>query len=347
MIYDITLTVVDSTTSTTHAGAAISIQTEKVVGQVNTGDGGGITDGDKGDVTVSAGGTVWTVDARAITAGKLFQVGATKLLGRHTGTAGDVQEISVDGGLEFHGGQLRRAALTGPVTAAAGGNATTLAQNGAATGNYYKWDGASWVPAVISYLEDIEDIPATFTPAAHTHTLSNLTQSGATTGQIAQWNGTAWVPATASAGKIVNYWVATTTTIGSTTNILPIDDTVPQSSEGAEFMSVSVTPSSASNKLKVTVSGWYRVSGASFVGCALFVGSAASASASRVLLASNLVVSPFDLVFWIDSFSGTETLRFRMGTDRNTVTIAFLNSSGTVYFGATDPAMILVEEYAV
>jgi hypothetical protein len=181
----------------------------------------------------------------------------------------------------------------------------------------------------------------------HTHTLSNLTQSGATTGQVAQWNGTNWVPATASAGKVVNYWVATTTTTGSTTNILPIDDTVPQSSEGAEFITVSVTPSSASNKLKVTVSGWYRVSGASFVGCALFVGSAASASASRVLLASNAVVSPFDLVFWIDSFSGTETLRFRMGTDRNTVTLQFLNSSAAIYFGATDPAMILVEEYAV
>jgi hypothetical protein len=110
MIYDITLTVVDSTTSTTYSGAAISIQTEKVVGQVNTGDGGGITDGDKGDITVSAGGTVWTVDARAITAGKLFEVGATKLLGRHTGTAGDVQEISVDGGLEFHGGRNRQRA---------------------------------------------------------------------------------------------------------------------------------------------------------------------------------------------------------------------------------------------
>ena len=186
-----------------------------------------------------------------------------------------------------------------------------------------------------------------FAATSHTHTLSNLTQSGATTNQIIQWNGTNWVPATASAGKIINYWVATTTTTGSTTNILPIDDTVPQSSEGAEFMTVSVTPSSASNKLKVTVSGWYRVSGASFVGCALFVGSAASASASRVLLASNVVVSPFDLVFWIDSFSGTETLSFRMGTDRNTVTLQFLNSSASTYFSTTDPAMILVEEYTV
>jgi hypothetical protein len=198
-VYECTLVIADGIAETQAVGAAIELQVERVIGTQTVG-GSGITDGDKGDITVSGSGTVWTVDARAITAPKLFEVGASKLLGRHTGTAGDVQEISVDGGLEFHGGQLRRAALTGPVTAAAGGNATTLAQNGAATGNYYKWDGANWVPAPISYLEDIEDIPSTFTPAAHTHTLSNLTQSGATTNQVAQWNGTAWVPVTFSAG---------------------------------------------------------------------------------------------------------------------------------------------------
>ena len=177
MIYDITLTVVDSSTSTTHAGAAISIETVQVVGQVNTGDGGGITDGDKGDISVSAGGTVWTVDGRAITAAKLFEVGANKLLGRHTGTAGNAQEISVDGGLEFHGGQLRRAALTGQVTAASGSGTTTLARNGAVAGNYYKWDGANWVPAVISYLDDIEDIPSTFPPSTHTHPATGISDS--------------------------------------------------------------------------------------------------------------------------------------------------------------------------
>jgi hypothetical protein len=41
--------------------------------------------------------------------------------------------------------------------------------------------------------------PSTFTPASHTHPLSELTQSGATTGQIAKWNGSAWAPAAESA----------------------------------------------------------------------------------------------------------------------------------------------------
>lgn len=131
--------------------------------------GGGIPDGDKGDIVVSSGGSVWTIEARAVTAAKLFEVGANKFLGNHSGSAGDVQEIGLGGGLEFHGGSVRRAALTGDVTAAAGSNATTITPAA----------DPSWITSLA---------------------LNKLTQSGATTGQIVQWNGTAWVPVTFSGG---------------------------------------------------------------------------------------------------------------------------------------------------
>jgi hypothetical protein len=350
MIYDITLKVVDGQTSTTYAGAAVSIQTVKVVGQVASEGGAGISDGDKGDITVSAGGTVWTVDGRAITAAKLFEVGASKLLGRHTGTAGDVQEISVDGGLEFHGGQLRRAALTGAVTAAAGSGTTVLAQSGAIAGQFFKWDGTSWVPATISFLEDVDDIPSTFPPSSHTHTLSNLTESGATTGQVAQWNGTAWVPATPSAGKLVNAWVATSTAVVTTTVAIPLDDTIPQISEGAELISVSVTPSSATNKLKVTFTGWSSCNGVpATVQFAAFVGSGVNAVASghQTMRAANSIEAHV-FVWYIDSFVGTQTLSVRGGLQLAGTTFRFLalGAGLTVYFGATDPAVLLVEEIA-
>lgn len=308
-----------------------------VVPDVNVtveGGGGGVSDGDKGALTVA--GDVWTLNPRVVTATEFFAIDQAHLVGRHGSGTGDVQPIGITGGLELSGSNMRRAALTGDVTAAAGSNA--LAITPAAN--------PAWVTSLA--WAKLTGVPSTFAPSAHTHALSELLQSGATLNQVVRWNGTTWVPATIASSRMVNYWVATTTTTGSTTNILPMDDTIPQSGEGAEFITVTgVTPSSAANKLKVTVSGWYRVSGASIVGCALFVGSAANAAAARPLVSSNAVVTPFDLVFWIDAFSGTETLRFRMGTDRNTVTLQFLNSSSAVYFGATDPAMILVEEYAV
>ena len=53
-----------------------------------------------------------------------------RLLGRDTAAAGAVEEISVAGGLEFTGtGGIQRSALTGDVTASAGSNTTTIAND--------------------------------------------------------------------------------------------------------------------------------------------------------------------------------------------------------------------------
>lgn len=50
-----------------------------------------------------------------------------RLLGRDSPTTGDVEEISVSGGVEFTGaGGIQRSALTGDVTASAGSNVTTI-----------------------------------------------------------------------------------------------------------------------------------------------------------------------------------------------------------------------------
>jgi hypothetical protein len=54
----------------------------------------GVTDGDKGDITVSLAGTTWTIDNDAVTYAKIQNVTATdRLLGRSTAAAGDIEEI--------------------------------------------------------------------------------------------------------------------------------------------------------------------------------------------------------------------------------------------------------------
>jgi hypothetical protein len=58
-------------------------------------DGGGITDGDLGDITVSGDGTVWTIDNDSVTYAKIQNVTATdKILGRSSAGSGDVEEIT-------------------------------------------------------------------------------------------------------------------------------------------------------------------------------------------------------------------------------------------------------------
>lgn len=75
-------------------GTASSADWEKT----NDGAGGGISDGDKGDITVSASGATWTIDNDVVTYAKMQNVSATdKVLGRSTAGAGDVEEISTTG----------------------------------------------------------------------------------------------------------------------------------------------------------------------------------------------------------------------------------------------------------
>jgi hypothetical protein len=57
-------------------------------------NGTGLTDGDKGDVTVSSSGTVWTVDNDAITNAKMANVATSTIKGRATGGTGDPEDLS-------------------------------------------------------------------------------------------------------------------------------------------------------------------------------------------------------------------------------------------------------------
>lgn len=64
----------------------------------------------------------------AVTYAKIQNVSATdRLLGRDTVGAGDIEELTATGGIEFTGTGIQRSALTGDVTASAGSGSTTIA----------------------------------------------------------------------------------------------------------------------------------------------------------------------------------------------------------------------------
>ena len=58
------------------------------VTQVVGGGGGSVSDGDKGDVTVSGSGAVWTIDAGAVSLGKLADMATDSFLGRDSAGTG-------------------------------------------------------------------------------------------------------------------------------------------------------------------------------------------------------------------------------------------------------------------
>lgn len=78
--------------------------------------------------------TTGKISDDAVTFAKIQNIASDRLLGRDTASAGDPEEISVGGGLEFTGSTgIQRSALTGLVTAGAGASNTAITDNAIVT----------------------------------------------------------------------------------------------------------------------------------------------------------------------------------------------------------------------
>lgn len=91
--------------------------------------GGAVTDGSKGDISVSNGGDTWTIANSAVTLAKMADLTASKLIGRESSGSGVPQEIGVTGGIEFTGTSIQVGAFSGDVAKTAGSASLTISNN--------------------------------------------------------------------------------------------------------------------------------------------------------------------------------------------------------------------------
>ena len=102
--------------------------------------------------------------------------------------------------------------------------------------------------------------------------LSKITTESLLDGEI-----TAAKFATGVGGKVVQVVNVTTGAVATGTTTLPHDDTIAQNTEGDQYMTLAITPTSSSNKLKIEVIGhWSNSSGADWMSFALFQDSTAN-----------------------------------------------------------------------
>jgi len=251
-------TLIGRDTATTGVPEAISVGG----GVEFTGTGGIQRSALTGDVTAAAGSAATTIANNAVTTAKLLDdavtyakiqdVSATdRLLGRDTAAAGNIEELTVGGGVEFTGaGGLQRSALTGDVTAAAGSGATAIANNavvtakiadanvtmakiaaGTASGQQPFWDGTNWLKLGLLTGTDLTDADQTLQMAT---ACQYILRSGVLSTTRSKTLGTTG----ATAGAMITIY-----RFGTSANTMPIPN------GGPAGLTIFTFPASASNPI--------------------------------------------------------------------------------------------------
>ena len=150
-------------------------------------------------------------------------------------------------------------------------------------------------------------------------------------------------------GSVVQVVNVQTGASATTTSAISYDDTIMQNSEGAEFMTLAITPNSATNKLKIDVVFACAVNTTNkIVTVGLFQDSTANALAIGASVES-LANSPFLMNFSHFMTSGTTsstTFKVRAGADTS-ATLTFNGQSGSRKYGGVYASSITITEIAV
>ena len=148
------------------------------------------------------------------------------------------------------------------------------------------------------------------------------------------------------AGDVVQVVNTQTGAVATGTTVLPQDDTIPQSGEGVEFMTLAITPTNASNKLKIDVVIYLSNSAANqnFT-AALFQDATANALAC-INEFNGTASAPIMLAFTHYMTAGTvsaTTFKVRAGCN-NAGTTTFNGSGGARLYGGVLASSITITE---
>lgn len=184
---------------------------------------------------------------------------------------------------------------------------------------------------------------------------ANLATDSVTTAKIADSNVTT---AKLADGSITNAKVATgvavqvgstvSTAVATTTTLIPVDDTIPQITEGAEFMTLSYTPKAATNLLVIQVVMMGSSSVANGIIVALFQDATANALAAAYTYQATSTGNVAVPLTHTMTAGTTSAITFRVrGGSQNAGTFTFNGFSGGRIFGGITKSSIVITEYKV
>lgn len=191
-------------------------------------------------------------------------------------------------------------------------------------------------PTGTNNIQVIQGQPAVVTTPGSGTVITSSIEDGAVTG----------VKMTPYSGAVVQSVIAEYTANADLTGTIPGDDTIPQNTEGVEFLTATITPKSASNKLRVKFQGVVSIGatdGAAAV--ALFRDSTANAISAAIVWisigtgASQIVI---EKEVTANSTSST-TFKLRAGNSAG-VTVRFNGQTSGRLFGGVMATTLVIEE---
>lgn len=256
-----------------------------------------------------------------------FSAGATILAAEHNDNFDTVYEC-VNGNID-----------NANIKAAAGIVDTKLAQITTAQ----KVHGSS-----LTGLGSINTATAGFIPGANIDT-------GTTAGKVIALDSSARLPAvdgrnltniTTSAGSVVNFAYASTSSVLTGTTAMVADDNIPQNTQGDQYLSCTITPTSATNNLLIMADVMASNSSNVEEIIALFQDTTANALAASSCLVGNGGAFPARMTLTHKMTSGTTsatTFKIRIGGTSGTTTINGVAGTTRRFGGVAESSLTILE----
>lgn len=133
--------------------------------------------------------------------------------------------------------------------------------------------------------------------------------------------------------------------VATGTTLIPFDDTIPQITEGVEYMTQAITPKSTTNILQITTVAMLNSTTTDFLTAALFQDSTANALAANsnwIPIAGGALIMVLTHTMTAGTVSST-TFRLRAGTN-SAATVTFNGQNSARRFGGITVSNISIIE---
>lgn len=137
--------------------------------------------------------------------------------------------------------------------------------------------------------------------------------------------------------------------VATGTTVVPADDTIPQNTEGDQYMSLAITPTNSSNILEITAQGFFQNSsaGAGQFIVSLFQDSTANALTTATGTYAAGFRNPVYILYRVAAgTTSATTFKIRCGSNLAGTT-TFNGGSGNRFFGGAYDSFITITEYQV